>query len=200
MKKLMILTAVAAMAVGAEAATTYVGWNLSDLNTSGQTYFGLWRTAGADKTALVDQITALRETIAGGEYANFSEVSTYILDEGKPWTRSGYLESQPLSGSDVGYYGAKSGGADYGNWFVALVAAESADGKSVELRQYLVGPRSGVSNDEQIWVEKAIAGAKNNGVVAVSATSTLAYTVPEPTSGLLMLLGVAGLALKRKRA
>jgi len=33
------------------------------------------------------------------------------------------------------------------------------------------------------------------------ATSTLtAYTVPEPTSALLLMLGVAGLALKRKRA
>jgi hypothetical protein len=41
---------------------------------------------------------------------------------------------------------------------------------------------------------------------SVSAANMLAGTsanfqsVPEPTSGLLMLLGIAGLALKRKRA
>jgi hypothetical protein len=35
---------------------------------------------------------------------------------------------------------------------------------------------------------------------ANAQTAWTAVTVPEPTSGLLLLLGVAGLALKRKRA
>ncbi len=38
------------------------------------------------------------------------------------------------------------------------------------------------------------------GSVANSAVSFTAVNVPEPTSGLLMLLGIAGLALKRRRA
>lgn len=38
-------------------------------------------------------------------------------------------------------------------------------------------------------------------IAATKPTSAFTYaTVPEPTSGLLMLLGIAGLALKRKRA
>ena len=38
------------------------------------------------------------------------------------------------------------------------------------------------------------------GSVANSAVTWTATSVPEPTSGLLMLLGIAGLALKRRRA
>ena len=38
------------------------------------------------------------------------------------------------------------------------------------------------------------------GQKGASAWTVTAFTVPEPTSGLLLLLGVAGLALRRKRA
>ncbi|MBR2880973.1 MAG: PEP-CTERM sorting domain-containing protein [Prevotella sp.] len=61
---------------------------------------------------------------------------------------------------------------------------------------------------------KAFTSAEKTGVAAATQTVSLTFgnmasatqnasnwaAVPEPTSGLLMLLGIAGLALKRKRA
>ena len=56
-----------------------------------------------------------------------------------------------------------------------------------------------------IAVEFAISGMTDNlyaGTMVFSPTSnyTVASAVPEPTSGLLLLLGVAGMALRRRRA
>lgn len=44
------------------------------------------------------------------------------------------------------------------------------------------------------------AQATSTGTLAFASTGTWTAAVPEPTSGLMMLLGMAGLALRRKRA
>ena len=69
-----------------------------------------------------------------------------------------------------------------------------------------------IDNGEAADADHFIAVATINKGVTFNANSSVAvtaswnasqfstYAVPEPTSGLLMLLGIAGLALKRKRA
>ena len=64
-------------------------------------------------------------------------------------------------------------------------------------------------DDEEAYIYNNIDAAASSSAAAMSASggyqgagwySVATSPVPEPTSGLLMLLGVAGLALKRKRA
>ena len=58
------------------------------------------------------------------------------------------------------------------------------------------------ASDEVMGIEKIGGGDfdGSNGVFETNGGGSWASDVPEPTSGLLMLLGVAGLALRRKRA
>ncbi len=76
-----------------------------------------------------------------------------------------------------------------------------------------------LADDDQYWASDKVTGVSiladgdistsykaakvqlaNASAITPSAMTTYSSSVPEPTSGLLMLLGVAGLALRRKRA
>ena len=56
---------------------------------------------------------------------------------------------------------------------------------------------AGTAGGNTLNLSRYIGGVASGGNVTWTSTSS---SVPEPTSGLLLLLGVAGLALKRKRA
>ena len=64
-----------------------------------------------------------------------------------------------------------------------------------------------VADDEKNFAVSTTTKALNITTAALNATASWTagtqmstYAVPEPTSGLMLLLGIAGLALKRKRA
>lgn len=78
-----------------------------------------------------------------------------------------------------------------GDAFAVVAYMTTNDGSYSNFRVLsLNGKNSGTFQD---W-------STSQGVIWDSWTSTTPGEVPEPTSGLLLLLGVAGLALKRKRA
>ena len=72
-----------------------------------------------------------------------------------------------------------------------------------------------VNEDNQFWVSDkqtvttaaetaaaataSLSATNSNALLNSTASGTLSENVPEPTSGLLLLLGVAGLALRRKK-
>ena len=186
MKKLMIALAVTAMAVCANAASVY--WKSGTIldpngdvaNKSVTAYLWVidsatYDTLAANTTgaAMSDAVYAAYGSKTGDAYA--SDVTT------KKGVRDLIDDSKDYAAGNSAYavllytYGTGDDLQYMGN--VGKVTFESAmDVDSESMASFLLGNTS--------------AGA--------TAWSTAA--VPEPTSGLLLLLGMAGLALKRKRA
>ena len=181
MKKLMIALAVVAMAAITQAAS--FDWKTS---ATGKIY-------EAGTTTLLDSGTAY---IFDAASVSQQTVLSAFLDD-KTWT-TGSLDSKAVSS---GVIAATKGEAfSYGtagnnyNFYVALV-----DGDNIFISDTVAVTAPAVS------YEQASFGLKNPSQAAAFESTTFSaggwYTaVPEPTSGLLLLLGMAGLALKRKRA
>lgn len=180
MKKLVIAFAAAVTACVVNAAA--VGWNLAGASAfAGDAYnfFVIGQNGATD----VATITALLD--AG------KSVDAYAFG-------SGTIAANGVGGVAATASGKSLDAGSYTSFFVVFDSASPAAGSS----NYAVV--SGAST-----LTKSI-GANTATTVFTSGSqqSFLANTdnwksygaVPEPTSGLLMLLGVAGLALKRKRA
>ena len=96
-------------------------------------------------------------------------------------TASGIIGSIDLSGYSTGGYSFL--------WELANMSGGSGD---------VVGKSSTYSFSDLSSMLTSVKGGSN--IPTQSVLSPSFYAVPEPTSGLLMLLGIAGLALRRKRA
>ena len=193
MKKLMITFAAVVMAAGAQAATYNWTWSL---DASGP----LCRpgTTGASASDVVASGTAY--LFAG---LNATQLATIVSDfAGGSYTASGYEQTSAVS----------AGGITKASWDDTRSVGTSVD-------WYMVVTTT-IDDHDYLFISDALtksrqADGKNTkitfSVLSTSATAALDassgysaagwYTaVPEPTSGLLLLLGMAGLALKRKRA
>ena len=186
MKKLMIALAAVAMAVSANAAAvTWMSGTVLDPNgaVANKTVTAyLWvidaatyDTLSANTTgaAMSDAVYAAYGSNLSGAYASATTNKkglANLTDDSKS-----YSEGNSAYGVILYTYGTGDEMQYMGN--VGKVTFESAmDLESQGMSQYLLGDTS----------------------KGAPAWSTAA--VPEPTSGLLLLLGMAGLALKRKRA
>ena len=182
MKKLMIAAAIVCAAVASHAAM--IEWDITDCYTF----------AGASGTS----------TTMIGEEANYA---LYFFAESGDFTRSSAIEA--FKGGDTSFVanGIETPWADVGeyyneggNWTAGSTQkafymlfnnadATKADYAFVGDLQDVAMPGSGISGS---FSDSAAASA--------SGANWTAAAIPEPTSGLLLLLGVAGLALKRRRA
>ena len=182
MKKLMIFAASVMLAVATEAAA--VGWTLA--TGSGATYAN----------------DAYQFFVIGQNGADSIATITALLDAGTA-TDAYAFGSGTIGSTGTGMVGTSSSGKslDAGNYTAFFVLFDSATPKAGESKYVVVSGTSTLS--------KTIAATTANVTFASgSAASTLSNAsnwksygaVPEPTSGLLMLLGMAGLALRRKRA
>ena len=174
MKKIMVALAAVAMAAVAQAST--VDWaHVGDVfEKDGETY--------ANGTALVFYLGAE----GTGTYTIYAD-GTYKLDGGASLVTTGTIydgmwnEGSPLETKTTvnGKYAIVGMYDDEGTWYygskemdVSGLIADATDTKTMNF-------------GDDGW-SLATAGA--------------AASVPEPTSGLLLLLGMAGLALRRKQA
>ena len=181
MKKIMIALAAIATAVSVHAAA--VGWSLGGNNTSYANDAYMMFVIGQNNVESIATVTALLD--AG------SSIDSYAFGSGAIAANGNVNMGSSASGKtlDAGTYTA---------FFVVFDSATPTAGSS----NYAVV--SGAST----LTKTVAATAANVTFAAGSAASILNNTdnwksygaVPEPTSGLLLLLGVAGLALKRKRA
>ena len=192
MKKLIIATAAIALAVASQAAVVDWGYKIT-----------------GDKT--VSSVAAAQASA----YANNYMVYLFAADAVADWdklTEADLASAKDSASLQYLTYGSRTG-ANY-------ATADSA-GNIGEVRTYDVGDAASYigkivvvdtvnntynASDITIASRSETAGAGTEGVKSLTQANFAAQTfggfapVPEPTSGLLMLLGVAGLALRRRRA
>ena len=182
MKRLLIAFAavVTAMVVNAAAfqwsttGTIYGPTGASVATTGGFTAY-LFDTATVTQSALV---TALRD---GGSITDYSALSSFTTASAAKVSTTGFT-LDVTSGTAVTAY-------------LAIVQDDYV---------YISGTKAGTAQDVGTTTLNMGSQSTTSGNVFDSSTAYSSagwyQTVPEPTSGLLLLMGVAGLALRRKRA
>ena len=170
MKKLMIILAAVAMAGVSQAAS--FSWKL----TTGSTYASMkvYALTGTTSDAV---LAAFSSTTAENWTSAVSGVTPVTAGTGSRGVASDKVTG--VSDGDSIVFAIIDGSIADGNKYYVTTAYTIPDGKTFE------PPAAGTA--QSIAVN-----------LAGSGTFTASSPVPEPTSGLLMLLGMAGLALKRK--
>ena len=181
MKKLMITMAAVALAGVVNAAS--ISWSSANF---------LW-----------DATTDAKATsITGGS------IVLCLINDGSDWTKgvtdldTGVLTTSGMAsmvgkvkGSDEGAFSWTYSDGTLSNGDVLTVLFKDTGGKYSQLTY--VSDGSAVTDT---YTVSGLSGDTSTLTAFAFANSGNFQTVPEPTSGLLMLLGVAGLALRRRRA
>ena len=194
MKKLMIAAAIVCAAAVSQAATIKWGGDIAQadgtnpVGVGSVAYLvrGTTTAAAAVTTIMVDGTDWSAWTTDTGA----SIVGAYTLDATDATGSYRFEATYNITGAaDAGYYSVVVVDGQAGA--VGLTGSYNYAGQNT-----LVDPTSGSMTDLTIGDNWATSSAwvGNGGFSAVT------FAAPEPTSGLLLLLGMAGLALKRKRA
>ena len=186
MKKLIIAVAVIAIAAVSQAASWTWG-------TTGKASSKVWSNAAGSAAAnyavyLFDagktSASDLLEGIRGGK-----TLSDFAAAQVKQTSLDGDAK---LANTDVTY---GSAGTSYSFYSVMV------DGDKLFLTDTLTDLVAQQSDTVMVtWSGMSTMTTAMKGDAAYSTGGWYTTSVPEPTSGLLMLLGVAGLALRRRRA
>ena len=194
MKKLMIIASIAFTAICAQAAT--VTWTMTNVT-------------GPDGETLNSGTAYMFAYVAGSSSLTASTIGAAIVDAYAHGELTTFLADNSVYSwkpSTAGAYGDSSKNVDpVGD--MGLTAAGVYTFYSVIFDSTTIG------DDSQFFITKELASKKvpdssaNLGLLfgsqATASTADGAWNavaVPEPTSGLLMLVGLAGLALRRRRA
>lgn len=188
MKKIMIMACAVAIAAVAQAAS--VSWQIGYLEGKGAGGNGWSGSAlsGENITAQLIVGSTFTDGVIGGLITDFDTDITKGAEDGYMF---GYSESASML-TDTPYYAQviiKDGDSILKST-VGIIEAGAANGGLSE-------PAFAIA-DEMMNITPATGLTFDSTYGTFSSAGWQA--VPEPTSGLLMLVGLAGLALRRKRA
>ena len=179
MKKVLFFAVAMAFAAAAQAAS--VGWSLAGANNyAGDKYmFFVVGQNGADSIAT---ISALLD--AG------TDVSGYAFGIGNVAANGNAMIAYTASGKSL----------DAGTYESFMVIFDSADPAAGSSKYALVSGNGNQTKTIVATTATVTFVAGNQSAYLNNASNWKAYGVPEPTSAMLMLVGLAGLALRRRRA
>ena len=183
MKKIIMAVAVACTAILANAAA--VGWTNAGMSNYAGNAYALF-VIGQKGVANMSTVTDLLD--AGGDYASFAFGSGKVAANGT----ANLAASTSSPQLDAGTYTS----------FFVLFSSESPTAGD---KYVVVSGLSGQTQTIGATTAKATFATLNQSAIYNNTANWKSFgsagpAVPEPTSGLLLLLGMAGLALKRKVA
>ena len=185
MKKLLIAFGAVVVATAVNAATTMWGGtfstpDLSDTLPAGTQFALLYSTSAFSGAATtVDGFTVGSTADNGGSIVSITSATD---SQSSNWE---FMSPWDNTGKDVNGYYAILTLNDAGDKAAYMYLGEITGTTATSPQQYLLYNEG--------WANDSLSITMNGYNVAVGA-------VPEPTSGLLLLLGMAGLALRRKHA
>ena len=187
MKKRMIALAAVAMCFGMQAAQ--LTWSTS--GTSGARILGSdGAQMGSDTVAYLVLASSAADIVAG------LTTSTKSLDG-----VAGVLDSHVGFNSKGSFSNPSSEVADHASITTSAQAYQillvEFDGKDGTATHYMLSSSAEIAGSADVTATPA---TLQMGAATYFASSTWTAAVPEPTSGLLMLVGLGALALRRRRA
>ena len=184
MKKIMIMLGAAVMAACVQAAA--VSWSAT-VAAQGPAWEGAGAYAMAFNGADYDKVIELL-TVTGSEDMN-ADLGAYAIELATGGTQSSFSNNRGAAKAS----GISNGVTGNTMFWVVFADGSNAAGSAITWTE---------ATDISAYDYEA--GNQASGTIGLNASSfantgTVA-DVPEPTSGLLLLIGVAGLALRRRRA
>ena len=192
MKKLMIALAVAAVGIAANAAN--VTWNVGNIagcgtDATAEGYIAYFLMAADSTGAASAKLWSVADAETAAAKKDASAFASHAMSAAKSVDDEGSARSAKLTS-----YASSWVSPEYGNFYAVIFNADSI----ADATHYMIV--GGAEADGSLKLSFGTATANQTASLNASGGTWTAAAVPEPTSGLLMLLGMAGLALRRRRA